>query len=136
MAERPISEKIAHFTYLLTEDDHALFGHGGCHVFALELNRRYGYPLMLMEKSDGRISHVYCLRHDTPFDIRAGQEPIRYFFECFEGTSRATTASEIESMFSGEYWDGVKYGLWGEPGFLEVARARAASCAQKQCYAP
>src|SRR6266568_254559 len=46
---------------LLHGDPIDLFAEGGCHVFAIALQERFGYPLRLLRKDeDGSVSHVYC----------------------------------------------------------------------------
>jgi len=131
-----IENKRSHIEDLWDFDDATFFTAGACHVFALELHRRYGYPLWLVEKGNGRISHVYCLRDGHPFDAKAGKENPRYFFLNFEGKKRETTAAEVESFFTGENWDGVKYGLWGEPSFVKKASERARRLIEDAQFAP
>jgi len=109
---------------LLGDSDQNLFGHGGCHVFALALHRRYGYPLEFREDENGKVSHVYCLRNGEGLDIRGTDLAKVYFFECYPGTSESVTAGDLESMFSGENWDGWRNGLWGEPQWLTKAFQR------------
>jgi hypothetical protein len=133
--DKLLEEKRQHYSSLLEENDETLFGHGACHIFALELNRRYGYPLRICQRDNGRVPHAFCLRHGKPFDVRAGKKP-RYFFEDYGGTPRDTTAVELEAMFSGENWNGLKFGLGGEESFLKEAMRRARNLARRRQYTP
>jgi len=90
----------------------------------------------LIEKENGRISHVYCTRRGKPFDVRAERENPRYFFLNYEGTPRDTTEVELLSLFTGDNWDGAKHGLWGDADFVVKATERAMRCVENPEYAP
>jgi hypothetical protein len=122
------SKRVLQESLLEDPNEECLFGHGACHVFALALHRRYGYPLELRENENGKISHVYCLRNSECLDIRGLGVTKAHFFECYPGTSRSVRRDELESMFLGENWDGRKYGLWGEEPWLTKAMQRAERC--------
>jgi hypothetical protein len=51
-------EERAERLLLMEPDD--LFNHGGCHIFAIALNRRFGYPLLLIQSNSGDHRHVCC----------------------------------------------------------------------------
>jgi len=131
-----VQNKRAQMDDVSKENDITYFGAGACHIFALELHRRYSYPLRLIEQESGRISHVYCVRRGQPFDVRAGKEDPRYFFLNYCGKLRDITENELVLLFTGDNWNGVKYGLWGDPDFVIKATERAKRCAANPEYAP
>lgn len=47
-------------TRLLNLPDDVLFGHGGCHVFALALHDAFHLPLLWVREEDGPHDHVAC----------------------------------------------------------------------------
>jgi hypothetical protein len=137
MDEIPTVEEKRKFKELLwKESDEIFFSAGMCHVFAIAMHRRYGYPLKVMQKSDGRISHAYCERNGQPFDVRGDKITLRRFFENFSGRTREITEDELEYLFSGENWNGDVYGLWGEEPFLAQSFDRAETCLDSGKYGP
>jgi hypothetical protein len=124
-----------YFEYLEQQDNGTFFAAGACHIFALELHRRYGYPLYLVEKERGQVTHVYCIRRGRPFDVRTDIVNPRYFFECYPGEPRKVTEDELLSLFTGNNWN-RKYGLWGEPSFVTRAIERAKQMIEIPAYAP
>jgi len=130
-----VKNKRALLDHLWHEDDLAFFGGGACHIFALELHRKYQYPLWLVENEDGQISHVYCIRKGQPFDVTAGRENLSYPCHRYPGTSRATTEEALLALFTGDNRDGSRYGLWGDPEFITRATERAKRCVESPKYA-
>ena len=116
--------------------DPEFFGGGACHIFALELYRKYRYPLWLVENEHGQISHVYCIRRGQPFDVTAGRENLSYPCHRYPGTPRSTTEEELISLFTGDNLDAWRYGLWGDPDFVAKATERAKRCIENPEYAP
>lgn len=43
------------------------FRHGICHLFAFELNRKYGYPMFIINNNSG--CHIFCKSKDGKFYI-------------------------------------------------------------------
>lgn len=118
---------------LLAKEDPTLFSHGGCHVFALALKRRFPqYELVRIEDRTGRFEHLACEpAEDVVLDVFGWFTRSEYQqAERAEGrglTFRRTSEDEIarESIET----DGE--GLYTHPCFLELAKRRAEAWIQQ-----
>jgi hypothetical protein len=121
---------LAYFEAMLKEPDVTLFLHGACHVFALALHERFGYPIIVLCSLQAahrpNATHVYCRLGATgsvdvvgiaPEQIALTElgwsgphfRPIEVLPEAIEG---------CQSMTGGD-------GLYAHPAFLRATRARA-----------
>ena len=55
---------------LLRDSDEFLFLNGGCHVFALALEKQFHYPLVLIrENGKQNVPHVFCRSGEFAVDV-------------------------------------------------------------------
>lgn len=126
-----IEEQEARFRALLAgDDDVALFGEGGCLVFAIALHEIFRYQFVWIPgHSDFAVqgvvpvSHVFCLlvdKDEYAVDVR-GTRRVHEVLDCFGGTEAVlTSAPELLAWRSDP-----RRGIYAEPWFHDAAIVRA-----------
>lgn len=120
------------YKQLLTKDDLSLFFNGGCHVFALALQDRFGYSLVLLRNSKHKppqgVVHVYCRVGEFAIDAKGFVLESELLGEygclpCDQDFSPAIVSkTELEDFFVQLFPGG---GLYADLEFMEMAGNRA-----------
>lgn len=112
--------------YLLTLEPDVLFAHGGCHVFALTLQREFGYPLLRIRGGTGGHHHIACSPDENVLLDVFG----RFSFEQYKQDDGvkyrgvqflSVTETELRKEFN--LREGV--GFYGDPDFIKQAEEMA-----------
>ena len=102
------------------------FLHGCCDLFAVALNRRFGYPILYVrdETGESRFAHAFCVDEDGNFvDVRGRNSDFDEFFENFEDFADPSEFSEFvrEATKDEEVSIVRRYGI-EDPRLLEIAK--------------
>jgi hypothetical protein len=124
MPTPPVQTKMDHILRLLDSRDPRVFAEGGCHIFAMALQRRFGYRAYGLRKQNHRLSHVYCLGKSNAVDAK-GKRPedeLLFDWQDYEGgfSRMFSLARRIELDFDNlreEHWQ--THGLLSEPLFVD-----------------
>jgi hypothetical protein len=121
-----LEEQIQLHNKLLTLDDVCLFTKGGCHVFALALYERFGYPIrVILGHSNDGIAHIYCQFAGPPnfaVDVIGFTPEDDRMWKDFGGLStRLINRTELLDLFKPL----SEHGMCGEDWFVRPARQRA-----------
>ena len=113
------------FGSLLNGPDVELFSHGGCHIFAAALHKRFGYPLFIVPGDGKGVSHVYCRYDGTPpYCVDAlgfTREDIRIYDQLVRDYVKPISPEELK-----DYQTHIRGpGLFSQPWFYESALQRA-----------
>jgi hypothetical protein len=114
----------------LKEDDVTLFLRGACHVFALALRSRFGYPLVILlnlsTKPPNGVSHVYCRYDKSEIVDVIGITPESNLSKAEGVESPKYRSVEISGLQLEPYFTvDPGGGLYADPEFLKAAEIRA-----------
>jgi hypothetical protein len=115
------------FKKLLEGSDECLFLNGGCHVFALALQKQFHYPLVLVrENGTQNVPHVFCRSGEFAVDgmgftiekdVFSAKEWIQPLF-----SAEIITPSELEKHY---VYTAPCPGLYADDSFMSQARRQA-----------
>lgn len=133
---------LPHYENLLAGPDCRLFLGGACHVFALALQRRFKYPLLVARRLGDTLpkgaAHVFCEYDEARIVDVIGICPRA---DVWKGERLSSSEHEIEQVSELELRDFYTTepggGLYDEAEFLCQARSRAESRIDeyRDCYA-
>lgn len=123
-----LQKRIVQHEELLTFDDVGLFTKGGCHVFALALHEKFGYPIRVIPgQSEGRLAHIYCQFAGPPafaVDVIGFTPESFRVWDDFSGlSSHFIDRTDLLNLFKPL----SESGMCGEDWFVHAARQRADS---------
>jgi hypothetical protein len=112
---------------LLQNGAESLFLNGGCHVFALALHQRFGYPLVCVrDSSSNSVPHAYCRSAEYAVDVRGFCHEKRLLdakrWNVYPFYAATATPSEMKKHY---VYSVPRVGLYENPLFLREARIQA-----------
>lgn len=115
------------YEQLLQGSDECLFLKGGCHVFALALQKQFHYPLILVRESGKQnVPHVYCRWGEFMVDV-IGFSIEKDILEAKKWNCHPFSIETIAPSDLGKYYAHTAPcpGLYADGLFLSQARLRA-----------
>ena len=103
-----------------------MFNHGACHIFAIELHRIFGYPIIRVTSKRGSHDHLACSPEEGIFLDYFGWFRRRDYEES-EGIAdlgiiyHETCEAKVRERFI----EGDGSGYYSEPAFVEKAKEMA-----------